>query len=327
MKIEIVRRHELGPRGWNLAVDAVPMGWWWHREEWVEYSREYAPGSEDRSFVVALDGDIALLAPLVVKDRRIQTGGQSHGAAPLFLFEDGADRDVVMAVAKAASDEANRLADDAGRIALRPMTALRGVAPPPPGMVRVDRLTLVAELADDDTMLAKFRKSYRQGVRRASKHYTVNVFDSADAVEAAKALHLAEAGRATRSDATWRMMAEWCETGHGMVALAHNYGGAPVGFAYAISYKKWAYYASGAVTVRDDMVGPALQFALMRGLRDDGIQFYELGPVAEASGDDAKARGIAFFKSGFGARPWPVATLNYAAPVAAAPRGGVRRSM
>lgn len=329
MQIEIVRRHELGPRGWNLAVDAAPLGWWWHREEWIDYSRAYAPGSEDRSFVVAIDGNIALVAPLVVLNRQVQTGGQPFGAAPLFLFADGAPLDVVAAVAKCASDEAHRHADDAGRLALRPTPVLTGVAAPPPGMHRADRLTHVVPLGDDAEMLRRFRKSYRQAARKGGSSVLVHGVNARAEMSSAQALHLKAAGRATRSDETWQLMGRWLDDGHALLAVSYGPCSEPEGYAYAIRYKQWSYYASGAVPGGGDTVGPALQFQMMRALARDGERrFYELG-LAASSGADEKERNISFFKSGFGGGLWhvPAIDYDYKRRAVAPPVGGVRRTM
>lgn len=308
MRIEVYSRAQAGDQTWNAAVDMAVGAWWWHRAEWIDYALAYAPGSVDRSFVVAMDNTVVCAVPLVVLGRRTQNGGQPYAAAPVFLFEQNAP----VEVAERAHREATRWTDDANLVMLRPMVPaqLARVPGAPPGLRRRDFRTHVVQLggASEDALLASLRKSYRQAVRKAEEHYDVSVSASREAVALARALHVQAAGRETRSERTWELQAEWCEAGHGLVALARDSQHVPVGFAYAIRYRGWAYYASGAVSC--DGVGHALQWALMRALNADGeTAFYELGYDAGPEASE-KERGIALFKSGFGGSLWTVPAIG-----------------
>lgn len=341
MKFEIVPRKQLGPKGWNMAVDAATLGWWWHREEWLDYSLAYCPGSTDHSFVVAVDGHIAMLVPLVVLGRSVQMGGQPFAPAPLVLVDmQRTPPEAVMQLCMASAHEARRWADDFERVMLRPMppAAAPRIPPPPAGFARSDFGTWVVDLQNDDAgrrktdeeLIAGLRKSYRQATRKAFDDANLHVAAVADpdAIEVAHQLHAVSAGRETRAPETWRAMGDWMRDGQAVLVLAHaRLDGdmwPAVGYAYAIRYKDTAYYASGA-TARDD-VGHAMQVEMMRTLACDGAtRFYELGHDAGPDADE-KARGIALFKSGFGGERWVVPAIDYA-PTTGAPRGGLRRTM
>lgn len=320
MKFEIVPRKQLGPKGWNMAADAAPAAWWWNREEWVDYSLAYCPGAIDRSFAVAMDGNIVCIASLVVKERRVQNGGQPYAAAPAFLFA-GPMTDAVLRTAQATHAEANKWADDNDRVMMRPINNMNHVPPAPPGYRMAHLKTWVTDLRGGEaSLLPRYRKSYRQAAKKNTYDIVVHG-GAAEAIVVAHALHVTAAGRETRDGSTWKLMGDWLANGHAVLAVAYK-DTEPVGYAYVIRYKTWAYYASGATLVDD--VGHALQHEAMRALAADGAtQFYELGYDAGPNADE-KERGIALFKSGFGGRLWNVPALDIA-PAIAGPRGGLHR--
>ena len=94
-------------------------------------------------------------------------------------------------------------------------------------------------------------------------------------------------------------MADWAVQGQGIIAIAVNrITSARDGFAYALRWKNWSYYGSGA-TLRPNL-SHALIWHLMRALRCDGeTRFFEVGYAAEL-GATEKQIGISQFKAGFG---------------------------
>lgn len=119
------------------------------------------------------------------------------------------------------------------------------------------------------------------------------------------ALHAAAAGRATRSDETWRIQADWLDRdlARAYVALRdrdpQNQVAAnvePVAFAYVLTVGPWAYYFSAASV--EPNVLHLVQWRTILALKTAGLAAYELGWQQQAA--DEKGRNIEFFRRGFG---------------------------
>jgi len=201
--------------------------------------------------------------------------------------------------------------DERGIAILEPLITLDdrpvgGGRPLAPRLVRDQLLTnppplsQVIELATWTP--ADIRKSYRGLVRQQCEEFNFSIVDHRmfwkciyTNIMAMREVHATEAGRYTRSAKTWGMMAEWITTGKGCAILAHDWNLNLVGFAYAIIYKSKAYYASGAI-MQD--CGHAIQYKLIKYLKQRGIHYYELGEQGTATTE--KECAIEFFKRGFG---------------------------
>jgi hypothetical protein len=280
-----VRRGALPAEQWDAFVEAQPHGWFFHTSRWLDYGLAYSPGASDLSVAyVGADGAVESVVPLLAgPDGRFVNGGQPL-CAPLG--------------------------------ALPPL--LHGMAGRPGQVLSVTPLTptqlwstYVVDLAPDEATLWRgLRKSYKSLIHRVSEgDGCVSVLGAGHAewIRVAQRLHLQSAGRQTRSDETWAMMGRWMDDGDALLAVAQR-GLVYTGFAYAIRWKDWAYYASGASVERD--VSHALLWHLTRALRADGrTRHFEVGWAAR-EGDDEKARGIAHFKAGFGGTLWPVMQLR-----------------
>lgn len=305
MKPFLVERGKLNPEYWDAFVDRHMGGWFWHTSRWLDYSLAYAPGAVDKSFAVCHEstGRVIGVVPLVIgPDGKACAGGQHPPAA---IFDVAEQESLVL-----AWRHAEGLAGvEVHRCSLRP----GATAPPghPVGCLRFTDSTFVVELGKDEHALWRdLRKSYKNLVHRGQSAYDIEASQGPWAVALAETLHLDAAGRRTRAHATWEMMAKWATDGYALTILAKPKGTdePPVGFAYIIRYKNWAYYASGATTVDD--VGHALQWEAIRTLRADGrTRWYEMGHDA-APDADVKAKGIAAFKAGFGGAPVSVVRLE-----------------
>lgn len=291
-KLSLVQRSLLPAGQWDTFVENHPSGWWFHREAWIDYSLAYAPGSVDTSNAIVLNGDVEPTVLGVVAGVTGQTfGGQ---ALPAPLFSDALDFQATGPY--------------------MPLTWRPGECPKggvPDGHRIVERGTYVVDLRKDESILWRnMRKSYKSLIRKAERTYDLDVFSGSHGagwrMQRAKSLHILAAQRQTRSDETWALQADWLRSGNGVLVLAHK-DNDPRGFAYAIRWKHWSYYASGATL--DENLSHALIWHLMRTMRSDGqTQWFEVGHEAEL-GETKKAHDIAFFKSGFGGDRWPVRML------------------
>lgn len=287
--MQLVPRSEVESFAWNSFVEAHPDGWWFHTDQWLAYALAYTPGSVDISHaMLADDGNIAGVLPLVLDPTGDFVNGGQMVAYP--LGQVSAPEPCTIGVAG------------------RPGQRLQGVDP--------GFSTYVVDLKQDlAAMWRQLRGSYKPLINKAQRQRAIQTFsgcgDPCDMQTAAvlmndaRRLHETAAGRQTRSDETWRLQANWLALGHAVVSVAYD-ATRPVGFAYALRWKGWSYYFSGASL--EDSVSHALIWNLMVGVRAAGGEHFEVG---HAAGDDAseKERGIAFFKAGFGGTQWPVAAV------------------
>lgn len=284
----LVSRQEVDPAAWDAFVEAHPDGWWFHTSAWAAYALAYAQGTQDQSVaVLGPSGAVLGVVPAAMHQGVPFWGGQPF---PMPLGE-------VPATAHGAVSRPGRS--------------------PAKGRIEEQWDTHVIDLRQPDSVRwSRVRKSFRQSIVRAKLKRAVFVVGSAAAgrpateadpgwaVEQARGLHLQSAGRVTRDPATWSHMADWVRRGDGLVAIAKAPTGSFVGYAYAIRWKDWAYYASGVTAERD--LSHALVWALAEALALDGrTRYFEVGWDVR-DGDTEKDRGIAFFKSGFGGERWPV---------------------
>ena len=291
------------PRGaWDRFVLAHPEGWFFHSEAWLDYALAYAPGSRDASVAIVSGDEVEAVVPAVLATDGSPTYGGQPMAAP--LLGDNIDMEWEMFPSM--------------RVAWRPGTDIDDITVPSTGTLQRDT-TFVVDLWDGDEVAhwRRLRKSYRSLVHQAERDYDIVVASGISqntqrlVYAVAQDLHVEAAGRRTRSAATWELMTQWASAGQGLVAVAQDRATqAYVGFAYAIRWKHWSYWMSGATLRRN--LQHALQWHLMKALMCDGeTRYYEIGHAADhAAPDDEKAKNIAFFKAGFGGQRWTVLSVD-----------------
>lgn len=292
-----LQRRLIGDRAWDAAVDLHPDGWFWHTSRWLDYCLAYCPGATDHSFVVIEDGDPVALVPLVKEGEAFTMGGHP-GACPL-VFRDSAWPIVERLVSMTGT------LLKVGRWAVRWQP--RPIPPPtPPGSQwrNISWPSFVVDLRqDEDALRAGLRKGNRQQVRQLEGSHLLCERADAEAVMVAHRLHRESAGRETRPQRTWDLMAEWAMDGYLLTALGcqrHVEADGPWrGMAMVVRYKQEAYYASGATLDRGLSVG--LIWRLMLALKAGGTEAFEVG-WGPRPGDTDKERAISVFKAGFGGR-------------------------
>lgn len=158
----------------------------------------------------------------------------------------------------------------------------------------------------DDVLRSGIRKSYRSGrdsINQVIQRYAITLCQPVD-IEAFRWLHLQDAGRVTRPQATWDLMGEWLKSGTGLLV------GAAVGsdwraFAYFEVFDGWSFYGHAASL--DRPVQHALIWTAMKALKARGVRTLELGWQGEAT--DEKGLNLEHFKRGFGGVTVPLSTL------------------
>lgn len=299
MSVATIPRARIRSGLWDQFVEQQHDGWFFHTEGWIDYAMAYAPGSSDESVAFLRDGDIVAVLPSVrTTDGRWTFGGQP--SVPLLTTDD-------------AMVEHDMFAPGL-KVAWRPGTDDDDVPVPTNGVLSRNE-TYVVDLWDGDEIAhwRRLRKSYRSLIHQAEGRCEISAISGPGdrtlaAVETiAQNLHIAAAGRRTRSQETWRLMAEWALAGRGLIVLAREQSTQTyIGFAYAIRWKEWSYWMSGATLQRN--LQHALQWHMIKALMCDGeTRYYEVGHAAtHADVSDDKAKNIAWFKSGFGGTRWVV---------------------
>jgi hypothetical protein len=143
---------------------------------------------------------------------------------------------------------------------------------------------------------AGLRKSYRQDVEKVRATHLFGACSSLD-MPRFKAMHTRQAGKQTRPDASWDLMAGWVDAG--LLVLVAGWtprGCEPEGFAAFERWGQWAYYGHAATDV--PKLGHGLVWQGMLELKARGVERLELGWQGEAA--DGKGQGIEFFRRGFG---------------------------
>lgn len=173
-----------------------------------------------------------------------------------------------------------------------------------PAIPRVQELaeatwqTRVIDLSlSEEELWRGVRKSYHAIIHKAERTRAIYEWTAVGAMDAARKIHLAEAGRQTRPIETWDLMDVWRRDGFGLlVGAEREFDMTPVAFAYFIIWEGWAYYASAAALERD--INHALIWHAMKMLKARGVRVLEMGWQGHAQ--DEKGRGIEMFRRGFG---------------------------
>jgi hypothetical protein len=276
---------------WNAYVDAHRLGTWWHRTEWLRYQLAYASGCENRSHLARdpTDGRAIGLTPLIVLDGTAEMGGD---CGPLPLADEGCAGTMLQLIAGGRPAERIRVRSS-WRDGIDAMKA-------PGAEWHLTRMLDVSRPYCD--LWAGMRKSYQSLVNQARATYDIWCGTDAELMACYEAVKLETGTR--RPAATYAEQAKWLTQGNGLVAVAYTKDTRrPVSAAYAIIYRDWAYYASGASAVKS--IQHALQWAIIEELAArNNVRWYELGWQGLAK--DKKGRNIEFFKRGFGGQdvPW-----------------------
>ena len=93
MTLFAITRSETHESDWNDFVDHHPQGWWWHRQEWLDYCLDYDGEARDHSFaVVSLrEQRIVAICPAIVKRNVVGMGDDP--CAGLLSINDRSVRD------------------------------------------------------------------------------------------------------------------------------------------------------------------------------------------------------------------------------------------
>lgn len=290
---------------WNRFVDDHPAGWWWHRDEWLDYCLAYDSKARDRSFAILKTGTQALhgrqsrevlaICPAIERDGMIRMGDDPC-AGPLSLPDRQVQNEMMKAIAMrlAGLDCAwrwNRVPKADGEL----LTALLSQCE-----WSHSAWNTAVVSSDNPHRWQSIRKSYRSIIHKAQRDCDLEWGTTYWPYY--EACHRQTATR-PRSDATYRHQEQWVKDGFAQVFVAFpkdRTPDCPLAASLVIEYKGHGYYASGPSMQKN--LQHALQWLAMESLTKRGLDTYELGWIDRHGEDDS----IGFFKQGFGGFLWAV---------------------
>lgn len=333
--MDILPCDEKDAESWDRFCAASPDAWFWHTTAWRRYTREYSGAAfvRDASFWI-VEGSARLgIAPVMLET---WDGAPSLGFSRGTLPAPAADPNLSPAkrreVLETAVGRLKTLAAEnkIDRFQLRiPATAPSVLeAPLPMGnpLLRFDALDLpyqtqIIDLRRDMTALwADVRHGFQSDVKKARKTLTAKAWSGRELEDAKfkeyQELHAKDAGRVTRSQATFDMMRQWTRDGHAALIEVRDTE-APVAFALIMIFGKGAFYGS-ACKDPDKSKVPSMhlaQWAAVEHLKERGVLFYDLGQqdfgVQWFSSPSPKNVNISLFKRGLGGTSAPLFTAEF----------------
>lgn len=160
---------------------------------------------------------------------------------------------------------------------------------------------------DEDSLRTDIRRRYRTFINWGEKNLAISVHDcrntSPEIIEEFRQLHIAVAGKETRSPETWRL--QYCQIMENLAFLVTGrLDGKLVTAALFLHSPLYCYYGVGA-SVREMFDKPLSHAIMWRSILEAkrrGCRLYEMGDMVDLypGGYSEKEKNIANFKRGFG---------------------------
>jgi SAM-dependent methyltransferase len=310
------RYDDIGDHRWDALVHASPEGWAWSTSHWRRVILNVAEwGLTDFSFG-AFDGDrLVAVMPLQYQaaSRRMASTGWSAGGVAVAAEIPGAER---QAITGAAIAHARELADDQGastlEVTLSPLRAASLQAPHQNPMTAfgfedLSTQTLVADLAQpEEALWMALSKDARQAIKKAERAgYRAIGGGWTTHADAYYPVHV-ETYTRTGVPPHPRTYFEGFATEMAPAGLSELWvglapDGRPVAFHNDTHFHHARVYHTGCSETAhlDSGVNYLLFWAAIKGARDAGCRWYEIGEVFPTA-TDGKTRGLTVFKSKFG---------------------------
>lgn len=308
MLLTCARRQSINRESWDKLVDKHPLGWWWHRSDWLDYCKAYRGGKELSFVYYTQNQNVAGMVPMFVEKGVVLAGG-NPAPFPLIGVVDNSETRAAMQdfIKLAISYNAQSAGAVYGDFMLHPM--LEEYQDDQRRKEEGDSLdsceyrpfkTRVIDLSiPEQVRWTSVRRSYRQFIHKGD--HALIVHESASAFAEYQKMHQDQYGN-PRPQATYDIQAQWCRNGSAVVYVATDMHHNPVGAMLWIIYKRHAYYASGVFAQHQCSHWLMWQSLKLLGIR--GIRYAETGWQGRATND--KERNIEFFKRGFGGADWHI---------------------
>lgn len=165
---------------------------------------------------------------------------------------------------------------------------------------------------------SRFRKSYKALITSGGKLWKVGMATAAapDLWNEFRLLHLAVAGRATRSEDSWRLQHDAIASGDAFFIYLRNEEGKMVGGGLFHTTSHEGLYAIGAYDrlLFDKPLGHVVQYHAIEEMKRRGIRWYKLGArcyTTDVPVPSEKEIAISNFKQGFASHLFPRYRIRY----------------
>jgi len=256
----------------------------------------------DESFLIRENGKAALLVVCAAGDGALDWYGLPirffpRAGAPVGRTAVEAALTRLDALAKKHGARAITL-HETPALALAELCRARGYAPS-------ERDYASADLAGGEAGLRKtLRKSFKSLINWGKSNLALEIYAKGNANPALfqryQDFHARVAGRTTRPQASWDIMAAWIAAGHGELILGSLDGELVTG-TMVVDGAETAYYASG-VYDRQRFDKPLAHWPLWLGMLHAGgrgLKLFDIGEIPRAGTASEKEVNIGYFKRGF----------------------------
>lgn len=319
---------------WDDFCRKSPDAWFWHTTEWLDYNLAYRPELKARSlsFLCREGGRLVALVPLLLTEherdgRKWKAFTLSGNALPGPALAEGlsqTERDGILdALFAVVDDLAGELGVSYSRFRVDPLrpALLAPKYAPYNHLLRHDFVdcSVNTQLIDlrlsRNELRAGLRRNHLRSIDKARGLFQVRLHSGAGLTNAKfdeyAAMHARAAGRVTRPRVTFDMMRDWIQDGRGLVAEAVDASGRTAGFELYVVYKNASYGLSACnePEYKHLPVRHLIEWEAMMWLRDQGVEFYEIGEqhfgTLPHDFPEKKNVDISHFKYGFGGATVP----------------------
>lgn len=326
--MEVIYLTEENQPIWENFAAKSDMAWFRHTVDWLKYSAccRFDSNTVNVSFMVRQSGKIQAIVPLLVEydyenpSTNVFAMYGDYTPLPAYANESDIDRGKVD---EFIWEEIRKIADKYH------VTKAKFMVDPlikypyfndfaefnllEKGFQLEFTTTNVVDLTlDIDVILRKMRKGHKAAVKQVQQQggYHVDIYDAdtitPEQMQKFKQIHITDAGRQTRTDASWECMYRWITSGKACLALLYldkkqDYAAG----ALIMQYKDAAYYASFATTdsyMLNGHCGQAIQWEIIKYLKERGYSRYETGRNYFADSqyaDDPKRMEISKYQRGY----------------------------
>jgi hypothetical protein len=293
--------------------------WFWNRPAWRDYEMARNPSLVDHSWAITIDDKPVAVQLLTYHPELDLFGlGDLPAPAPSLLvdsLEEDLARDVVLPIMAEVFTSIVGYRDSRVSFRTTPvhphfisnqMVEGTWCNPPVYSTLVLDegwkdesiRTRIIDLSVSPDVLWSSVRKSYRHLIRDSS--ITVTEERNNHTRQLCQDLHLKASGRRTRPSDSWVYQDSFVLSDDASWFVARE-GKNPVGFAYILRWKEYAYYASAASLAPN--VAHPIQWAVIKHLKALGVQYYEMGH--QGATETEKGANIEFFRRGFGGQDFP----------------------